>query len=94
MPPGPWVGLASPLGVGWGPRGQPGPRAHWDHVQDLNSAITYRVTNNSNFRMDGEAVLTAAPLVQAGVFYAEVRSCAPEGRGPGGTEEGQSPFAP
>ncbi|XP_054581370.1 cadherin-related family member 5 [Eptesicus fuscus] len=41
---------------------------------DLNSAITYQITNNSNFRMDGEAVLTAAPLVQAGVFYAEVQA--------------------
>lgn len=41
---------------------------------ELNSAITYRVTNNSNFRMDGEAVLIAAPLVQAGVFYAEVEA--------------------
>ncbi|XP_059566669.1 cadherin-related family member 5 isoform X2 [Myotis daubentonii] len=41
---------------------------------DLNSAITYEITNNSNFRMDGEAVLTAAPLGQAGVFYAEVQA--------------------
>ncbi|XP_036151811.1 cadherin-related family member 5 isoform X2 [Myotis myotis] len=41
---------------------------------DLNSAITYEITNNSDFRMDGEAVLTAAPLGQAGVFYAEVQA--------------------
>ncbi|XP_045677000.1 cadherin-related family member 5 isoform X2 [Phyllostomus hastatus] len=41
---------------------------------DLNSAITYRVTNNSNFRMHGEEVLTAAQLGQAGVFYAEVEA--------------------
>ncbi|KAF6102628.1 cadherin related family member 5 [Phyllostomus discolor] len=41
---------------------------------DLNSAITYRVTNNSNFRMHGEEVLTAAQLLQAGVFYAEVEA--------------------
>lgn len=52
---------------------QPGLRTHWGHVQDLNLAITYRVTNNSNFRMDGEAMLTGASLVHAGVFYAEVR---------------------
>ncbi|XP_053779988.1 cadherin-related family member 5 isoform X2 [Desmodus rotundus] len=41
---------------------------------DLNSAITYRITNNSNFQMDGEEVLTATQLVQAGVFYAEVEA--------------------
>ncbi|XP_070282372.1 cadherin-related family member 5 [Myotis yumanensis] len=41
---------------------------------DLNSAITYQITNNSDFRMDGEAVLTATPLGQAGVFYAEVQA--------------------
>ncbi|EPQ03357.1 Cadherin-related family member 5 [Myotis brandtii] len=41
---------------------------------DLNSAITYEITNNSDFRMDGEAVLTATPLGQAGVFYAEVQA--------------------
>ncbi|XP_015417883.1 PREDICTED: cadherin-related family member 5 [Myotis davidii] len=38
------------------------------------SAITYEITNNSDFRMDGEAVLTAARLGQAGVFYAEVQA--------------------
>ncbi|XP_032497629.1 cadherin-related family member 5 isoform X13 [Phocoena sinus] len=53
---------------------QPGLRTHWGHVQDLNLAITYRVTNNSNFRMDGEAMLTGASLVHAGVFYAEVEA--------------------
>ncbi|KAM5318633.1 cadherin-related family member 5 isoform 2-T2 [Glossophaga mutica] len=41
---------------------------------DFNSAITYRVTNNSDFRMDGEEVLTATQLVQAGIFYAEVEA--------------------
>ncbi|XP_053514149.1 cadherin-related family member 5 [Artibeus jamaicensis] len=41
---------------------------------DLNSAITYRITNNSNFRMNGEEVLTTTKLVQAGVFYAEVEA--------------------
>ncbi|XP_058382102.1 cadherin-related family member 5 [Diceros bicornis minor] len=41
---------------------------------DLNSAITYRITNNSDFRMEGEAVLVANPLTQAGVFYAEVEA--------------------
>nr|KAF6267936.1 cadherin related family member 5 [Pipistrellus kuhlii] len=41
---------------------------------DLNSAITYRITNNSDFRMDGETVRAAAPLLQAGVFYAAVQA--------------------
>nr|KAF6464454.1 cadherin related family member 5 [Rousettus aegyptiacus] len=41
---------------------------------DLNSAITYRITNNSDFRMGGEFVLTVASLTQLGVFYAEVEA--------------------
>uniref|UniRef100_A0A2I3HEX3 Cadherin related family member 5 n=1 Tax=Nomascus leucogenys TaxID=61853 RepID=A0A2I3HEX3_NOMLE len=38
---------------------------------DLNSAITYRITNHSHFRMEGEVVLTTTTLAQAGAFYAE-----------------------
>uniref|UniRef100_A0A8C6CLP5 Cadherin-related family member 5 n=1 Tax=Monodon monoceros TaxID=40151 RepID=A0A8C6CLP5_MONMO len=49
-------------------------RAQDPEFPDLNSAITYRVTNNSNFRMDGEAMLTGASLVHAGVFYVEVEA--------------------
>ncbi|XP_054935852.1 cadherin-related family member 5 [Physeter macrocephalus] len=49
-------------------------RAQDPEFPDLNSAITYRITNNSNFRMDGEAMLTGASLVDAGVFYAEVEA--------------------
>nr|XP_012311514.2 cadherin-related family member 5 isoform X2 [Aotus nancymaae] len=41
---------------------------------DLNSAITYRITNHSHFRMEGEVVLTATTLPQAGTFYAEVEA--------------------
>ncbi|XP_010329488.1 cadherin-related family member 5 isoform X3 [Saimiri boliviensis] len=41
---------------------------------DLNSAITYRITNHSHFRMEGEVVLTATTLLQAGTFYAEVEA--------------------
>ncbi|XP_054432812.1 cadherin-related family member 5 [Pteronotus mesoamericanus] len=41
---------------------------------DINSAISYRVTNSSSFQIDGEAVLTAAPLERAGLFYAEVEA--------------------
>ncbi|KAK2081138.1 Cadherin- member 5 [Saguinus oedipus] len=41
---------------------------------DLNSAITYRITNQSHFRMEGELVLTAITLPQAGTFYAEVEA--------------------
>lgn len=87
MPPGP-RGAWPPLRLwGWGAAtGQPGPRAHWGHVQDLNSAITYRITNNSDFGMDGETVRAAAPLLQAGVFYAEVRAGGPCGRGARGPE--------
>ncbi|XP_007465981.1 PREDICTED: cadherin-related family member 5 [Lipotes vexillifer] len=49
-------------------------RAQDSEFPDLNSAITYRITNNSNFRMDGEVMLTGASLVHAGVFYAEVEA--------------------
>ncbi|XP_059960612.1 cadherin-related family member 5 [Mesoplodon densirostris] len=49
-------------------------RAQDPEFPDFNSVITYRITNNSNFRMDGEAVLTRASLVHAGVFYAEVEA--------------------
>ncbi|XP_040139823.2 cadherin-related family member 5 isoform X1 [Ictidomys tridecemlineatus] len=41
---------------------------------DLNSAITYQITNCSEFRMAGEMVLTATAIEQAGVFYAEVEA--------------------
>ncbi|XP_054097254.1 cadherin-related family member 5 isoform X3 [Callithrix jacchus] len=41
---------------------------------DLNSAITYRISNHSHFRMEGELVLTAIALPQAGTFYAEVEA--------------------
>ncbi|XP_045414466.1 cadherin-related family member 5 isoform X2 [Lemur catta] len=41
---------------------------------DFNSAITYRVTNHSDFRMDGEFLLTTTSLAQLGVFYAEVEA--------------------
>ncbi|XP_012507413.1 PREDICTED: cadherin-related family member 5 [Propithecus coquereli] len=41
---------------------------------DLNSAITYQVTNHSDFRMDGEFMLTTTSLAHLGVFYAEVEA--------------------
>ncbi|KAF0876597.1 CDHR5 protein, partial [Crocuta crocuta] len=47
----------------------------WDpDFPDLNSAITYRITNNTDFRMDGEHLLTAALMAHKGVFYAEVEA--------------------
>ncbi|XP_004403824.1 PREDICTED: cadherin-related family member 5 [Odobenus rosmarus divergens] len=41
---------------------------------DVNSAITYRITNNTNFRMDGETMLTTVLLANEMVFYAEVEA--------------------
>nr|XP_003423280.1 cadherin-related family member 5 [Loxodonta africana] len=41
---------------------------------DINSAITYRITNHSYFRMEGEVVLTAVALDHVAVFYAEVEA--------------------
>ncbi|XP_058160861.1 cadherin-related family member 5 isoform X2 [Dasypus novemcinctus] len=41
---------------------------------DINSAITYRVTNHSSFRMRGEELLTEATLALAGRLYAEVQA--------------------
>ncbi|XP_040320202.1 cadherin-related family member 5 [Herpailurus yagouaroundi] len=47
----------------------------WDpEFPDLDSATTYRITNNTDFRMDGETVVTAALLADKGVFYAEVEA--------------------
>ncbi|XP_069910378.1 cadherin-related family member 5 isoform X4 [Oryctolagus cuniculus] len=41
---------------------------------DFNSAITYRVTNCSEFQMEGETMLTTTQLPHASVFYAEVEA--------------------
>ncbi|XP_053418758.1 cadherin-related family member 5 isoform X2 [Nycticebus coucang] len=49
-------------------------RAQDPEFPDLNSAITYRVTNHSYFRMDGETVLTTTVLALREVFYAEVEA--------------------
>ncbi|XP_023364351.1 cadherin-related family member 5 isoform X5 [Otolemur garnettii] len=49
-------------------------RAQDPEFPDLNSAIIYRVTNNSYFRMDGETVLTTIVLGFREVFYAEVEA--------------------
>ncbi|XP_040826768.1 cadherin-related family member 5 [Ochotona curzoniae] len=50
-------------------------QAQDDDFPDFNSAITYRVTNCSEFRMDGEALLTASSeLPQDHVFYCEVEA--------------------
>ncbi|XP_017898521.1 PREDICTED: cadherin-related family member 5 isoform X6 [Capra hircus] len=72
------VGLGSGAGVAIKDAADPSQplriRAQDPEFPDLNSAITYRITNNSYFRMDGEAVLTAASLEHAGVFYAEVEA--------------------
>ncbi|KAG8515698.1 Interferon regulatory factor 7 [Galemys pyrenaicus] len=48
-------------------------RAHDPLLPEFDSAFTYRITNNSNFQMDGEAVLTTPALVNPGVYAAEVR---------------------
>ncbi|XP_027815743.1 cadherin-related family member 5 isoform X3 [Ovis aries] len=72
------VGLGSGVGTAIKDAADPSQplriRAQDPEFPDLNSAITYRITNNSAFRMDGEAVLTAASLEHAGVFYAEVKA--------------------
>ncbi|KAM9764231.1 cadherin-related family member 5 isoform 10-T10 [Dama dama] len=72
------VGLGSGVGVVIKDAADPSQplriRAQDPEFPDLNSAITYQITNNSNFRMEGEVVLTAASLEQAGVFYAEVKA--------------------
>ncbi|XP_012888783.1 PREDICTED: cadherin-related family member 5 isoform X2 [Dipodomys ordii] len=41
---------------------------------DFNSAIRYRITNSSDFTMEGEIVLTTRALQHASVFYAEVKA--------------------
>ncbi|XP_023578514.1 cadherin-related family member 5 isoform X3 [Octodon degus] len=43
-------------------------------IRGLNSAITYRITNCSEFRMNGETVFTAMALEHERIFYAEVEA--------------------
>ncbi|KAB0377617.1 hypothetical protein FD755_012061 [Muntiacus reevesi] len=72
------VGLGSGVGVVIKDAADPSQplriRAQDPEFPDLNSAIMYRIINNSDFRMEGEVVLTAASLEHAGVFYAEVEA--------------------
>ncbi|KAB0359799.1 hypothetical protein FD754_003955, partial [Muntiacus muntjak] len=72
------VGLGSGVGVVIKDAADPSQplriQAQDPEFPDLNSAIMYRITNNSDFRMEGEVVLTAASLEHAGVFYAEVEA--------------------
>lgn len=69
---GPWVGFLT-VWVAWDGHGVAEAQDHCGHVQDLNSAIIYQITNCSEFRMEGEAVLTATVLEHEGIFYAKVR---------------------
>ncbi|XP_006877066.1 PREDICTED: cadherin-related family member 5 [Chrysochloris asiatica] len=41
---------------------------------NLNSAITYNITNHSDFRMEGETVVTTVILKNVGVIYVEVEA--------------------
>ncbi|XP_008047393.1 cadherin-related family member 5, partial [Carlito syrichta] len=73
-----FVGLGSGVGVAVKDAAVPSQplriQAQDPEFPDLNSAITYRITNDSRFRMDGETVLTATALAQLGAFYAEVEA--------------------
>uniref|UniRef100_A0A8C6CR23 Cadherin-related family member 5 n=1 Tax=Moschus moschiferus TaxID=68415 RepID=A0A8C6CR23_MOSMO len=72
------VGLGSGVGTAIKDAADPSQllriRAQDPEFPDLNSAIMYRITNNPDFRMEGEVVLTAISLEHAGVFYAEVEA--------------------
>ncbi|XP_048215402.1 cadherin-related family member 5 isoform X3 [Perognathus longimembris pacificus] len=43
-------------------------------LPDLNGAIRYRITNSSDFEMDGQIVLTTTALELVGYLYAEVEA--------------------
>lgn len=51
---------------------RPRPRPHCILTQDLNSDITYRITNSSDFRMDTDVMLTTKAMKETGVFYVQV----------------------
>ncbi|XP_062951277.1 cadherin-related family member 5 [Cynocephalus volans] len=72
------VGLGSGAGVAVKDADDPSQplriQAQDPEFPDLNSAITYHVTNHSYFWMSGETMLTATTLTRAEVFYAEVEA--------------------
>ncbi|XP_060031894.1 cadherin-related family member 5 [Erinaceus europaeus] len=49
-------------------------RAHDREFPDYNGAFTYHITNDSHFRMEGEAVLTTGLLATPGVYFLEVQA--------------------
>lgn len=50
----------------------PRPRPHCSLTQDLNLAITYQVTNSSDFKMEKDVMLTTVAMEETGVFYVQV----------------------
>ncbi|XP_055987576.1 cadherin-related family member 5 [Sorex fumeus] len=49
-------------------------RAQDTHIQEYNRNFEYKITNNTNFRMEGEAVLTTSLLVAPGTYAAKVEA--------------------
>nr|XP_015851544.1 cadherin-related family member 5 isoform X2 [Peromyscus maniculatus bairdii] len=49
-------------------------QAQYPGFPDLNSAITYRITNSSDFKMDEDVILTTVAMKRAEVIYVEVEA--------------------
>ncbi|KAH0508000.1 Cadherin-related family member 5 [Microtus ochrogaster] len=47
-------------------------QAQYSDFPDLNSDITYRITNSSDFRMDKDVMLTNETMKEIGIFYVQV----------------------
>ncbi|XP_059111359.1 cadherin-related family member 5 [Peromyscus eremicus] len=49
-------------------------QAQYSGFPDLNSAITYQITNSSDFKMDKDVILTTVAMKRAEVIYVEVEA--------------------
>ncbi|XP_005351564.1 cadherin-related family member 5 isoform X1 [Microtus ochrogaster] len=49
-------------------------QAQYSDFPDLNSDITYRITNSSDFRMDKDVMLTNETMKEIGIFYVQVEA--------------------
>ncbi|XP_057635440.1 cadherin-related family member 5 isoform X3 [Chionomys nivalis] len=49
-------------------------QAQYSVFPDLNSDITYQITNSSDFRMDEDVMLTNVVMKETGVFYVQVEA--------------------
>ncbi|CAO2583862.1 Cadherin-related family member 5 [Lemmus lemmus] len=49
-------------------------QAQYSDFPDLNSDITYQITNSSDFKMDKDVMLTTKAMEETGIFYVQVKA--------------------